>query len=90
MRFFKTGRRTDDQKQGMGRGDLDPLTIETELPTRQVCARSDLEGAYLCARAAQHIAGLDRAHALRRAGVVHIARIERLEREANSIRRPMS
>src|SRR5215510_10825730 len=40
----------------------------------------DLELADLIALAAQYVAGLDRAHALRRAGVVHIARIERVER----------
>src|SRR6516164_4454973 len=51
-----------------------------EISTSAVRADLDLELADLVALAAQHVAGFDRAHALRRAGVVNIARIERVER----------
>src|SRR5689334_6089368 len=49
-------------------------------PLRLVRPDRDLELADLVALAAQHIARLDRAHALRRSGVINVARIERVER----------
>src|SRR5262245_3573068 len=56
------------------------MTNHPTAPLRLMRPHRDLELTDLIALAAQHVAGLDRAHALRRAGVVHVARIERVER----------
>src|SRR5688572_4839827 len=50
------------------------------LPADLVLPRRDLELADGVALAAQHVAGLDRADAVRRAGKIHVPRVERIER----------